>query len=202
MACEPPAGRPTWSLGQGCWPHLAGQEGQLSGAGPWDPPLTGKGASHTSGHSGGPFGSHLRRSQGQESSLRSSREANRVFTAWLFHCTGRTRLSPEELTMATSELSWPAWSSLPILRPRQARPALESKGLTSPRVARRGEATWKRRAIRRPAFSWNQKPLVRGVTSRNKTRTAPELPGQLPAIYGRKFPGSSSVVRLLNSFLL
>jgi hypothetical protein len=31
---------------------VAGPEGRLSGAGPWDPPLTGKKASHTSG---GPF---------------------------------------------------------------------------------------------------------------------------------------------------
>jgi hypothetical protein len=33
--------------------------------------------------------------------------------------------------MATLEPSWPARSPLPILRPRQARPVLESEGLTS-----------------------------------------------------------------------
>jgi hypothetical protein len=41
--------------------------------------------------------------------------------------------------MATSEPSWPAWSPLPIQRPRQARPALEREGRTSPGEARRGE---------------------------------------------------------------
>jgi hypothetical protein len=78
----------------------------------------------------------------------------------------------------------------------------ESEGRTQPSEARRGEATRKRRAIRRPAMLRNQKLLGCGVTSRNKTRTALEIPGLMPASYGWNFHGESSVACLFISFFL
>jgi hypothetical protein len=39
----------------------------------------------------------------------------------------------------------------------------------------------------------NQKLLGRGVTSRDKTRTALEIPGLMPASYGRIFPEAHPV---------
>jgi hypothetical protein len=63
------------------------------------------------------------------------------------------------------------------VRPREQRPGPESKGRTPPREARLREATRKRRAIRRPGMPRKQELRGRGVTSRDKARTAPEILG-------------------------
>jgi hypothetical protein len=106
-AREPPAVRPTRPLGQGRGPHVVEPEDRLSGAELWDPPLTGKGASCTSGGrsevAGGVRKGRSDNPGRHERPFGSSRHGYSDL-----HGTGRTRRSSRELTMATSESSWPA----------------------------------------------------------------------------------------------
>jgi hypothetical protein len=81
---------------------VAGPEDRLSGTGIWDPPLTGKGASRTSGgRSEADGGVRKGRNDHPGQHERPFGSSRHGFSD--LDGTGRTRLSSRELTMATSE---------------------------------------------------------------------------------------------------
>ena len=107
MACKPRAGRRARQLGRPRRPHSAGPEDRLIGAGHQDLPPTRVGASCTSGgRSEVAGGVRKGRSDNPGRHERPFGSSQHGYSD--LHGTGRTRRSSRELTMATSESSWPA----------------------------------------------------------------------------------------------